>query len=134
MSKPSQLPIYRAVENLMIWSIPFVERLPKSLPYQTLGGLLIRDIRECLDAVILTTQASASAKVGPLQILIARMTAVKTTMRVLKESKKITAQQEVQYLDMLNSISTQAGAWMRKVAMEANANSVNDDADKPKIG
>lgn len=58
MSKPAQLPIYRAVERLMTWAIPVIERLPKSLPYQTLGGLLIRDIRECMDAVILTTQAT----------------------------------------------------------------------------
>lgn len=129
MSKPAQLPIYRAVERLMIWAIPVVERLPKSLPYQTLGGLLIRDIRECMDAVILTTQATDYTRIEALNILIARMTSVKTTMRVLKASKKITAQQEVQFLDLINPIAMQAGAWMCKIKKEASQNSDNDSAD-----
>ena len=129
MSKPAQLPIYRAVERLMIWAIPVVERLPKSLPFQTLGGLLIRDIRECMDAVILTTQAAGYTRIESLHILIARMTSVKTTMRVLKASKKITAQQEVQFLDLINPIAMQAGAWMCKIKKEASQNSDNDSAD-----
>ncbi len=129
MSKPAQLPIYRAVERLMIWAIPVVERLPKSLPYQTLGGLFIRDIRECMDAVILTTQASDYTRIEALNILVARMTSVKTTMRVLKASKKITAQQEVQFLDLINPIAMQAGAWMCKIKKEASQNSDNDSAD-----
>ncbi len=129
MSKPAQLPIYRAVERLMIWAIPVVERLPKSLPFQTLGGLLIRDIRECMDAVILTTQAAGYTRIESLHILIARMTSVKTTMRVLKASKKITAQQEVQFLDLINPIAMQAGAWMCKIRKEVSPNSDNDTAD-----
>ncbi len=126
--KPAQLPIYRAVERLMIWVIPFVERLPKSLPYQTLGGLLVRDIRECLDAVILATQASEYARLDAINILIARMTAVKSTMRCLKAVKKITAQQEVQFLDLVNPIAMQAGAWRCKTAKGA-ANSIDEASD-----
>lgn len=126
-NKPAQLPIYRAVERLMMWAIPFVERLPKSLPYQTLGGLLIRDIRECMDAVILTTQASGYTRINAINILIARMTAVKSTMRTLKGVKKITAQQEVQFLDLINPISMQAGAWKSSMEKEASIpNSVNE--------
>ena len=98
----------------MTWAIPVIERLPKSLPYQTLGGLLIRDIRECMDAVILTTQATDYTRIEALNILIVRMTSVKTTMRVLKASKKITAQHEVQFLDLINPIAMQAGAVLCK--------------------
>lgn len=126
--KPAQLPIYRAVERLMTWAIPFVERLPKSLPYQTIGGLLIRDIRECMDAVILTTQASGYTRIEPLQILIARMTAIKTAMRVLKATKRITAKQEVQFLDLINPIATQAGAWMCAIQKEATQLNSDDDS------
>lgn len=128
MSKPAQLPIYRAVERLMIWAIPVIERLPKSLPYQTLGGLFMRDVRECMDAVILTTQATGYTRIEALNILIARMTSVKTTMRVLKASKKITAQQEVQFLDLINPIAMQAGAWLGKIKKEVNPNSDNNTA------
>lgn len=128
MSKPAQLPIYRAVERLMIWAIPVIERLPKSLPYQTLGGLFMRDVRECMDAVILTTQTTDYTRIEALNILIARMTSVKTTMRVLKASKKITAQQEVQFLDLINPIAMQAGAWLGKIKKEANPNSDNNTA------
>lgn len=127
--KPAQLPIYRAVERLMIWAIPFVERLPKSLPYQTLGGLLIRDIRESMDAVILTTQASGYTRITGINILIARMTAVKSTMRCLKAAKKITAQQEVQFLDLINPISIQAGSWKSKVEQEASKDSVSSSVN-----
>ena len=126
--KPAQLPIYRAVERLMTWAIPFVERLPKSLPYQTIGGLLIRDIRECMDAVILTTQASGYTRIEPLQILIARMTAIKTAMRVLKATKRITAKQEVQFLDLINPIAMQAGAWMGAIQKEATQLNSDDDS------
>lgn len=127
--KPAQLPIYRAVERLMIWAVPFVERLPKSLPYQTLGGLLIRDIRECMDAVILTTQASGYTRINGINILIARMTAVKSTIRCLKAEKKITAQQEVQFLDLINPISIQAGSWKSKVEQEASKDSVSSSVN-----
>lgn len=127
--QPAQLPIYRAVERLMIWAVPYVERLPKSLPYQTLGGLLIRDIRECMDAVILTTQASGYTRINTLSILIARMTAVKSTMRALKATKKITEEQEVQFLDLINPISMQAGAWMCKIEKEASQNPSNDASE-----
>lgn len=123
--KPAQLPIYRAVERLMIWVFPVVERLPKSLPYQTIGGLLIRDIRECMDAVILTTQSSGRDRLAGVNILIARMTSVKTAIRVLKAMKRITPQQEVQFLDLINPISIQAGSWRAKVKQGIPKNSDN---------
>lgn len=125
--KPAQLPIYRALERLMIWAIPFIERLPKSLPYQTLGGLFIRDIRECLDAVILTTQATDYTRIEALNILVGRMTAIKTAVRMLKATKRITPKQEVQFLDLINPIAVQAGAWMAKVQKEyQDTNSDNE--------
>lgn len=117
--KPAQLPIYRAVECLLIWAIPMVERLPKSLPYQVLGGRIIANINDCLDAIIFATQSTDYTRIGQLNILIARMTTVKTAMRTLKATKKIAANQEVQFLDLINPIAMQAGAWRNKVTKDA---------------
>ena len=82
-----------------------------------------------MDAVILTTQATGYTRIESLNILVARMTSVKTTMRVLKASKRITTQQEVQFLDLINPIAMQAGAWMCKIKREAFPNSDNDTVD-----
>ena len=40
--KPNQASIYREIERLLEWSIPVVERLPRSLPYKELGGLRLK--------------------------------------------------------------------------------------------
>lgn len=120
--KPTQTPIYRAIERLLQWAIPLTERLPKSLPYQVLGGEMIRDIKLCLDAVIAAMHTTdAQAKIVCIDAVIARMTAVKTTMRQFTQAKiklapVVSYKQEIAFLDLLNPIAIQAGAWRSKAA------------------
>ena len=123
--KPAQTPIYRAIERLLQWAIPITERLPKSLPFQKLGGELIHDIKLCLDATIMATQATEPAtRLQCIDIIIARMTTVKTTMRQfaqarIKGAPVISYKQEAAFLDLINPIATQAGAWRNKTAQQA---------------
>lgn len=115
--KANQASIYRDIERLLEWSIPVVERLPRSLPYKELGGLLIRDLKEALDFVVLTFQAE-----GPLErmqcinAVVMRMTSVKTSYRLMNRVRRnaILHGQYAQALDMLNTIADQAGKWIRK--------------------
>lgn len=124
--KPAQAPIYRAIERLLQWAIPIVERLPKSLPYHTLGDEMIRDIKLCLDATIMAMQASdATTRLQCVNIIISRMTTVKTTMRIfaqakVKDTPVISYKQEAAFLDMINPIGTQAGAWRNKTAQQVS--------------
>lgn len=106
------------------------ERLPKSLPYQTLGGLLLRDIRECLDAVTIAITAAEKnprTRLECIDAVILRMTSVKTTMRALVQTRQkngtpvVSPKQEAAFLDLIQPIATQAGAWRTKTAAQLNA-------------
>ena len=130
--KPTQLPIYRAVENLLLWLVPIIERLPKSVPYQTLGGLAIRDANECLDAIVVAHGLDKNnpnyqmARRECFGILVARMTSIKTKMRIFQQCRirvkdaegnprlapVLAPKQEAKFLDLVNPIAVQAGAWL----------------------
>lgn len=130
--KPAQLPIYRAVESLLLWLVPVIERLPKSVPYQTLGGLAIRDANECLDAIVVAHGLDKNspnyqmARRECFGILVARMTSIKTKMRVFQQCRirvkdaegnprlapVLSPKQEAKFLDLVNPIAIQAGAWL----------------------
>ena len=115
--KPNQASIYREIERLLEWSIPVVERLPRSLPYKELGGLLIRDLKEALDFVVLAFQADGPLeRVECINAVVMRMTSVKTSYRLLNRVRRdaISHGQYAQALDMLNVIADQAGKWLRK--------------------
>ena len=115
--KPTQASIYREIERLLEWSIPVVERLPRSLPYKELGGLLIRDLKEALDFVVLAFQADGPLeRVECINAVVMRMTSVKTSYRLLNRVRRdaISHGQYAQALDMLNVIADQAGKWLRK--------------------
>lgn len=115
--KPNQASIYREIERLLEWSIPVVERLPRSLPYKELGGKLVRDLSEALDFVVLAFQAEGLAeRVECINAVIMRMTSVKTTYRLLNRVRRdaISHGQYAQALDMLNVIADQSGKWIRK--------------------
>ena len=115
--KASQASIYREIERLLEWSVPVAERLPKSLPYKELGGLLIRDLKEALDFVVLAFQATDRLeRLEYINAMVMRMTSVKTSYRIMHRVRRdaISHGQYAQALDMLNSIADQAGKWLRK--------------------
>ena len=115
--KPNQASIYRDIERLLEWSIPVVERLPKSLPYRELGGKKVRDLSEALDFVVLAFQADGPlARLECINGMIMRMTSVKTTYRLLNRVRRDTIShgQYAQALDLLNVIADQSGKWLRK--------------------
>lgn len=130
--KPAQLPIYRAVESLLLWLIPVIERLPKSVSYQTLGGLAIRDANDCLDAIVVAHGLDKgnpnylTARRECFGVLVARMTSIKTKMRIFQQCRIrvkdaegntklapiLSPKQEAKFLDLVNPIAVQAGAWL----------------------
>ena len=89
--------------------------MPKSLACQTLGGLLIRDLRDCLNAVLLGQDTDdAPAKVQCIKILLTNLTGIRTTMRVFTGNRYVSVKQEMEFLDLVNPIQIQAAAWLRK--------------------
>lgn len=108
-------PIYRAIERLLSWAVPMVDSLPKSLACQTLGGLLIRDLRDCLNAVLLGQDTGdVPAKVQCIKVLLTNLTGIRTTMRVFTGNRYVSVKQEMEFLDLVNPIQIQAAAWLRK--------------------
>lgn len=122
--KSAQTPIYRAIENLLLWLIPFTERLPKSLPYQALGCDLMRDVKMSLDAVTAAMQTKEPDKrLECIDALICYMTSVKTIMRMFAQSRVkgapiLSYRQEAEYLAKINAIFAQAGAWRNSTAQK----------------
>lgn len=123
--KANQTPIYRAAERLLLWVIPLAERLPKSLPYQIIGSELVADIKRGIDDIICAMHAPDNAvKLRCINSLLARMASVKMTMRILLQMKIkyvpiVSYKQEAAFLDLINPICTQAGAWKNKAAVAA---------------
>lgn len=85
---------------------------------------MIRDIKLCLDATIMAMQASDPAtRLTAINVIIARMTTIKTTMRQfaqarVKNTPVVSFKQEAAFLDLINPIATQAGAWRTKTAQQ----------------
>jgi hypothetical protein len=121
--KPAQLPIYRVAERLLQWAIALTSRLPKSLPFQILGGDMIRDIKTTLDAIVMAiTTQDLQKRLMAIELLIVRMTSVKMTMRQLVQARTVkgapvvSVKREIEFLDLANTLSAQAGAWQCKTA------------------
>lgn len=87
----------------------------------------MHDIKLCLDATITAMQASeAATRLQCINLIIARMTTVKTTMRQFAQAKVkntpvVSYKQEAAFLDLINPIATQAGAWRNKTAQQISA-------------
>ena len=129
---PAQLPIYRALERLLLWVIPMVAKLPKNVAFATLGEAAIHDVCDCLEAVTAFQSLSKddpnirAAKKRCLLLVTARMTALKTKTRVLVQQRIrvigkdnndhlvpiLSPRQEAVFLDLLNPIEFQAYAWL----------------------
>lgn len=118
--KASQSSIYREVERLLFWTMDVVDRLPKSLAMQELGKKVIRDLTESLDAVTLALQTErGDARRECIDVLILRMTSVKTIFRLLYEkskqsnSKVLTPKQYTVFLEFVQSIGSEVGRWRK---------------------
>lgn len=87
---------------------------------------MIHDIKLCLDAVITAMQTpDAATRLQCIDIIIARMTTIKTTMRQfaqarVKQTPVVSYKQEAAFLDLINPIATQAGAWRNKTAQQVS--------------
>ena len=85
---------------------------------------MIRDIKLCFDATITAMQTSdATTRLQCINVIIARMTTVKTTMRQfaqarVKDTPVVSYKQEAAFLDLINPIATQAEAWRNKTAQQ----------------
>lgn len=115
IKQAKQPPIYRASERLLSWAVPIIDSMPKSLASQTLGGLFIRDLRDCLSTILLGQDATdAETKGQCIRILIANLTNIRTTMRIFTENRYVSIRQEMEFLDLVNPIQVQAAAWLNK--------------------
>lgn len=121
-SEPRKAPIYRASERLLSWAIPIVNSVPKSLAAQTLGGLLIRDLHDSLNAITIGLRANDTAqKVQCIKLLSVHLTSVQSVMRAFTENRYVSMKQEAEFLDLVNQITVQAEAWLQKWDTGANA-------------
>ena len=113
--KPSQSSIYRETERLLVLSIDTVERLPKSASWNVVGKRTINNIMDSLDFTVLALQAKeGQQRLEMIDAIIVRMTAVKMAYRQMVNLRKVSTKQYGRFLDLLNSIATQLGAWQNK--------------------
>ena len=126
MAKAEQSSIYREVERLLFWAMDVVDRLPKSLAMQELGKKVMNDLTDCLDAVTLALQAEkGAARLEFIDVLILRMTSVKTIFRIMYEKSKqqntkvLTPKQYTVFLEFVRSISSETGRWRKAQTSES---------------
>ena len=120
MAKAEQSSIYREVERLLFWAMDVVDRLPKSLAMQELGKKVMNDLTDCLDAVTLALQAEkGAARLEFIDVLILRMTSVKTIFRIMYEKSKqqktkvLTPKQYTVFLEFAGASLLKRGGGVR---------------------
>lgn len=114
-NSPRKAPIYRSTERLISWAMPVVDSLPKSLAAQTLGGIVIRDLHDCLDTILIAISATdETQKLECIKLLNVHLTAIATAMRVFTENRYMSIKQEADFLDLFNPITSQAQTWLVK--------------------
>lgn len=92
----------------MAWAMQTVAHLPRAISYEQLGALIIADIYECLRAITVAMQTNDDAvKLTAVDAVIARMTSVKTSMRILVQLRHagtpvVSRKQEARYLELLH--------------------------------
>ena len=108
--KAKQASVYRYLRELLLYAVPISERLPKSLPMQTLGKRLINDIMDSLDYICIALQTEKGRpRLDVINSVIVRMTSVKTVFEVLEENRAVSHKQFAQYLDISNRIAVDLG-------------------------
>lgn len=126
--KPSQAPVYRLTERLLSWAMPVAARLPKSLPFQVLGGRFVSNINDCLDIIATAYTLDRNSptyearKKDCYGCLILRLTSLKTLMRVFVRQRYanpkgelvpvVSPKQEGAFIDLINQIGIQIEAWL----------------------
>ena len=116
-----QTPIFHAIERLLDWCMPVVERLPKSLPYQRVGARIIDKTLESLDLASLSYDSiNVEARINYLGYLITDIRTVRASLDVLVRLRCVSQKQQVAYIELTSGILAQAAAWQRKGLRTAN--------------
>ena len=114
--KASQASLYRKIELLLLWVMPVLDRLPKSLSCQELGKKALADLTDSLDLVSFALKAERGPqRLEYIDALIVRMTDLKTiirsfrTMSQNREPRVLTQDQYTTFIELLKPLSTEVG-------------------------
>ena len=112
--KASQASLYRKIELLLLWVMPVLDRLPKSLSCQELGRKALTDLTDSLDLVSFALKAERGPqRLEYIDALIVRMTDLKTIIRSFRTMSQ-NREPRVQYttfIELLKPLSTEVGRW-----------------------
>ena len=126
--KASQASLYRKIELLLLWVMPVLDRLPKSLSCQELGKKALADLTDSLDLVSFALKAERGPqRLEYIDALIVRMTDLKTiirsfrTMSQNREPRVLTQDQYTTFIELLKPLSTEVGRWRASNAGDCSA-------------
>ena len=126
--KASQASLYRKIELLLLWVMPVLDRLPKSLSCQELGKKALTDLTDSLDLVSFALKAERGPqRLEYIDALIVRMTDLKTiirsfrTMSQNREPRVLTQDQYTTFIELLKPLSTEVGRWRASNAGDCSA-------------
>lgn len=110
--------VYRKIELLLVWVMPVLDRLPKSLSCQELGRKALADLTDSLDLATFALKAERGThRLQYIDALIVRMTDLKTivrtfrTMSIQREPRVLTQDQYTTFIELLRPISAEVGRW-----------------------
>lgn len=115
---------------LLIWAIPVLDRLPKSLSFQELGKKAMTDLTDSLDLISFALKAKrGDNRLAYIDALIVRLTDLKTIIRTLRflstqrEPRVLTQDQYTVFIDLLRGISSEIGRWRASNTGESSSSS-----------
>ncbi|MBQ8049044.1 MAG: hypothetical protein IJ271_05535 [Bacteroidales bacterium] len=120
--------VYRKIELLLVWVMPVLDRLPKSLSCQELGRKALADLTDSLDLATFALKAErGTLRLQYIDALIVRMTDLKTivrifrTMSIQREPRVLTQDQYTTFIELLRPISAEVGRWRASNAGTASS-------------
>jgi hypothetical protein len=110
MALHEELDIFKTAYGLLSLAIDLVRNLPRDIKGSL--GKAISD--ECVKLLVLIARAnSATNKVPHLEEMLERAGVVKMLMRALRDKDLLTDKQHARAIQVLASVSKQAGGWKR---------------------
>ena len=141
MKSPRFAQIYRRIELLADWLLPFVDRIPKTLSGQALGWSMVTWLTESLTMtsydlllpkgekrltavnVLLTRLHSIDSAFNRLYVMSCGLVDTESGKKLKPRSRIVTAKQKVTFTAMMADILSSAEAWAA-----ANGGNVEDSS------
>lgn len=110
-NEAEELSVIQRTRDLIFWTVPMVNRLPKSFKY-SLGDRLVETLFEMLETLI--EAKYAKSKIDSLNSANVRLDVVRAHMRLLLDFKLIDGRRFFHASELIYNVGVEIGSWLKQ--------------------